>query len=404
MVSSDDPDASPPPPNTAPAGEPVDPPASQSDQTPSPSPRRHSMPLAFPPLFQRNASASLIHSTAEGRPIPVDDSTAADRTSALRELNSHFPSRHHRYTKSTGAQSTTYSQPVIVRTYPGPRLDPTSPRSQPGTSRPASTNPSVIHRIIPFVSDRSHHSMLSLARSKKSDEARLPPVESFTFKSIMNDSHGNITADLERIAEICARSRYSLSNQYEVHQAPHGSGESFLASVSGAGGIKSGPTLQAVSSSDDERTLRRRRRRRSVAVGTLETIMSSSRSSDEDPSKKKSAAEIADEVRGRAAARKSGDSSPVSASTGEPVLKRRMSFLPNVVVEGEVADSAGLVSEPAQPKTCTDFEVRGEESEEKEVGLLASLSRLIWGGGASHAEGSLRELLRSEGKGKGVER
>lgn len=236
MVSPDRLNASPPPSTISPAGEPAEIPASVPEQTPARHRRRHSMPLAFPPLFQTNASsASLIRSTAEGRPIPVDDSTAADRTSALRQLNSHFPSRHHRYAKSTGAQNTTYSQPVIVRTYPGPRPDPTSPRSQPGTSRPASTTPSVIHRIIPFVSEGPHQSMLSLTRSKKRDEARLPPVESFTFKSIMNDSRGNITADLERIAEICARSRYSLSNQYEVHQAPHGSGESFLASVSGGG-------------------------------------------------------------------------------------------------------------------------------------------------------------------------
>ena len=394
-----DPDTSPAPSNLPPAGEPAEAPASQPDQTRGSPNRRHSMPLTFPPLFQTNASASLAHSTAEGRPIPVDDSTAADRTSALRQLNSTFPSRH-RYAKSTGAQSTTYSQPVIVRTYPGPRPDPNSPRSQPGnTSRPASTNPSVIHRMIPFVSDGPRHGMLSLARSRKRDEARLPPVESFTFKSIMNDSHGNMAADLERIAEICARSRYSLSNQYEVHQAPHGSGESFLASVSGT--AKSGPTLQAVSS-DDERSMKRRRRRRSVAVGTLETIMSSSRSSDEVRDKKLSAAEIADEVRGRAAARKSGDSSPVSA--GEPVLKRRMSTLANAVVEGESRDSPALVSEPAQPETCTEYEMRGEEGEEREGGFLASLSSWIWGGESSHAEGSLRELLRSVGKGKGVER
>lgn len=386
MEPPDRPDASPPP-NLPPAGEAPEP-ASQPDT--SSSRRRHSMPLAFPPLFQTHASsASLIRSTAEGRPIPVDDSTAADRTTALRQLNTHFPSRH-RYAKSTGAQSTTYSQPVIVRTYPGPRPDPAT-RPQPGAPRPA---PSVIHRIIPFVSDGAHASMLSLARRR--DEARLPPVEHFTFKSIMNDSRGNITADLERIAEICARSRYSLSNQYEAHQAPHGSGESFLASVSGA----KGPTLQAVSS-DDERSLRRRRRRRSVAVGTLETIMSSSRSSDEDRDKKLSAAEIADEVRGRAVARKSGDSSPVS--TAEPALKRRVSTLASAVVEGE-PDAPTLVSGPAQPETCTDFELRGEEGEEREGGLLSSLSRLIWGDEASHAEGSLRELLRSDGKGKGVER
>lgn len=51
-------------------------------------------------------------------------------------------------------------------------------------------------------------------------------------------------------------------------------------------------------------------------MGTLETIMSSSRSSDEDKSKKKSAAEIAEEVRGRAARKESGNTSPATSSRG----------------------------------------------------------------------------------------
>lgn len=394
-MSSDYPDPFPPP-DTPPADNPPESPAPRTE--PPRSPRRHSMPLAFPPLFQTNASATLAHSTAEGRAIPVDDTTAAGRTSALRQLNSHFPSRHHRYAKSTGAQNTTYSQPVIVRTYPGPRPGP-NPRSQP-SSRPRSAAPSVIHRIIPFVTE-GPRGMLSLTRSRaREDEARLPPVEAFTFRSIMSDTQGTMAADLDRIAEICARSRYSLSNQYEVHKAPHGSGESFLASVEGP--RAAGPTLQAVSSaSDDERGGRRRRRRRSVAVGTLETIMSSSRSSEEDRSKKRSAAEIADEVRGRAAARKSGDSSPVP-SPGEPKLKRRMSSLANRVIEGE-GDGAGLVSEPALPEMCTD-EVRAEGEEEAGRGVWGAFSWWVFGGvGRSVAEGRLREVLRSDGKGKGVE-
>lgn len=397
-MSSDHSDPSPPPPDTAPADNFPESPAPHTE--PPRSPRRHSMPLAFSPLFQTNASASLAHSTAEGRAIPVDDTTAADRTSALRQLNNHFPSRHHRYAKSTGAQNTTYSQPVIVRTYPGPRPGP-NPRSQP-SSRPRSAAPSVIHRIIPFVTE-GPRGMLSLSRSRaREDEARLPAVEAFTFRSIMSDTQGTMAADLDRIAEICARSRYSLSNQYEVHKAPHGSGDLFLASVEGP--RTAGPTLQAVSStSDDERGGRRRRRRRSVAVGTLETIMSSSRSSEEDRSKKRSAAEIADEVRGRAAARKSGDSSPVPSPTEEPKLKRRMSSLANRVIERQEGDAAGLLSEPALPETCTD-EVRAEGEEEGGRGVLGVLSWWVFGGvGRSVAEGRLREVLRSDGKGKGVE-
>ena len=72
--------------------------------------RRHSLPFAFPPLFSQPANSSSTSLVpAEGRPIPLDDGTAAHRISTLRELNSNYPSpvNRHRYTKSTGAQSST---------------------------------------------------------------------------------------------------------------------------------------------------------------------------------------------------------------------------------------------------------------------------------------------------------
>ncbi|XXH00383.1 Asparagine-rich protein (ARP protein) [Hypoxylon texense] len=147
-------------------------------------------------------------------------------------------------------------------------------------------------------------------RPRAPADAKLPPLEAFSFKSIMADIQQDVGADLDRIAEICARSKYSLSNQYEVHIAPQGSGSGFVGpsavSSSSRPSLPMGPTLQAISS-DDEQTgpvQKKRRsiaRRRSVAYGTLETIMSSSRSSDEDKCRKKPAAEIVEEVRGRAA-------------------------------------------------------------------------------------------------------
>lgn len=145
------------------------------------------------------------------------------------------------------------------------------------------------------------------------DVPRLPPVEAFSFKSFMDNieagsegMQGNINADLDRIAEICARSKYSLSNQYEVHYAPHGSGAGFLSNLPHHPRHQQ-PNPQVTPSDDDDGPAKRRRRRipgrRNRVVGTLETIMSSNRSSDEDrKDKKKSAAEIAADVRDRATA------------------------------------------------------------------------------------------------------
>lgn len=263
-----------------------------------------------------------------------------NRTSALRELNNNYPSRH-RYERSTGAQSSTYSEPVIVRSYYSPL--PSRPISTSrggvivhggaGTVSQSGNSATAERRSLPFATTvtTARNGMLSRmgrARDRKRfgaggpEEAKLPPVEAFTFKSFIanmeaQEDGSDINADLDRIAEICAKSRYSLSNQYEVHYAPHGSGSSFLG-VSRRQDTQ-GPTLQVVSS-DDERSMKRQRRRRdgarrnSKAMGTLETIMSSSRSSDEDRSKKKSAAEIAEEVRGRATRKESGNTSPTTSS------------------------------------------------------------------------------------------
>jgi hypothetical protein len=55
------------------------------------------------------------------------------------------------------------------------------------------------------------------AMAARNVELKLPPVEAFTFKGIMEEIKHGVAEDLERIAEICARSKYSLSNQYEVH-------------------------------------------------------------------------------------------------------------------------------------------------------------------------------------------
>ncbi|KAI7781205.1 hypothetical protein LA080_015122 [Diaporthe eres] len=413
-------------------------------QKPSPTPMRSSLPFSLPLFFQSNNTsiASLVPSTAEGKPIPLDDSTAAHRTLALRELNSNFPSpvARHKYERSTGAQSKTYSKPVIVRTYSGP-----SPSSQ-GHSRSNSHSarragnrrgpPSTTSTSISYISPTAHSrpaggsqngSLLSMARgnAKKKlwpwrqgqDEVpseTLPPHEAFSFKAIMANlqaQSSEMDNALDGIAEIYARSRYSLSNQYEVHVAPHGSGASFVSAVPSSSirrrgytknsQSQNGLTLQAIQSGDEDnsasaRSHRKRRstgRRQSAAYGTLETIMSSSRSSEEDKTKKKSASELKDQVRGRASS-KSGRCGSGSPHTGkgnganplagvpkprEPTRKRSKSFA-NAIIHADSSkyyqpgdeaaattprnSSAALVSEPSLPQTSSShLEIRTTPNE-----------------------------------------
>lgn len=416
--------------------------------------RRGSLPFSFPTLLfglDNTSSTSLAPSTAEGKPIPIDDTTAVHRTSALRQLNINNPSPVWRpsYGKATSTKSATYSQPVIVRTYSGG----SNPQKSGSSSRPHAGHygpPGAVHRNPPRFLTSAHsttavstksaplprpitittsHSsrnakpgasnMSSTKTKTKSKvywpwkyldpshgqaEPKLPPLEAFSFKGFLADlQDSELNSNIDGIAEICARSKYSLSNQYEVHMTPHGSGEEFLAGSRPPSVPRKrrhrkeqGPTLQAVQSDDDEshgRGHRRRRgpgRRRSMAYGTLETIMSSSRSSEEDKSKKKSAAELAEEVRSRAASQgSSGPSGQGSGSTtravageesngaddaraveqGRPKRRKSTSFAHAVIDStrhGAVADTASprgsasaLVSGPALPQTSSShLEIR----------------------------------------------
>lgn len=480
------------------------------NQNPPKKSRRASLPFAFPPLFQPNTSStSLVHSTAEGKPIPLDDDTTAHRTSALRELNITYPSRS-RYAKSTTTQNSKYSQPVLVRTYSGAGKKRSGASRIPAASGRGEVNPargtsivsepaSSVRRVVTFKSPlgSQQYGLLSMARSKtkkggasRDSAVKLPPIEAYSFKNMMDklDAEGgdsNISADLDRIAEICARSRYSLSNQYEVHVAPHGSGAAFLASASSRRQHITGPSIQTVTS-DDERNSRRHRsrksiggKRRSIVIGTLETIISSSSNSSEaGTSKKKSAAEITEEVRGRASRMAHDQVSPPDpqnvpcdgseATGGERKLARKKSSsFATAMMEntrqspsqndiGSPRNSAStLLSPPAQPQTSTShLEVRTEpedagknqsikmesQSEQQAHHLtlagdedsspapksllgglggwmptwtfppVMALSSASAQGGASpsHAEGSLRDLLKTtndtKSKGKSVER
>lgn len=316
-------------------------------------------------------------------------------------------------------------------------------------------------------------------------ELKLPPVEAFSFKGIMDEIKHGVAEDLERIAEICARSRYSLSNQYEVHMPPHGrGGEPVLQTIGlGVGNVGGGgPTLQAIGSDDEQprhvgRGSRGGRRTKSAAYGTLETIMSSSRSSDEDKSKKKPAAIIAEEVRGRATKKeetlevKNGTTeAEAEAVSGPPraskhVRSKSASFASMVIDNAQsfkhenlnVISPTSLISEPARPQTSTttdletvpEFDIADDQRSptmhsfmsprptmirnesrasslrpelETRPSILGSFgSWLPWSKSgtssspplhgrmrsASHAEGSLRELLKStdfDRKGKGIDR
>ncbi|KAL7625612.1 hypothetical protein AAE478_004832 [Parahypoxylon ruwenzoriense] len=327
-------------------------------------------------------------SNAEGKPIPVGDSTVAHRTTTLRQFNRSQSSSHHHFGEGSGPPSIksittgTYSQPIIVRTYSNMPTSsstkgPVSVSTVPPTPNASTWRPS------------RDGIAISMARYKGNEKARvttdikLPPLDAFTFKSIMENIKHDVGADLDRIAEICAGSRYSLSNQYEVHMTPQGSGAGFLgvpSTSSSTPNIPTEPTLQAIASDDEHTsTVRKKRRsatrRRSGAYGTLETIISSSRSSDEDRSKKKPAAQIADEVRQHMTIGGRDESGSVNSAEGQPSSEQQehqqrhapkpaifaTAILDNFRTElqGNVGSPRApgriLLSEPAEPRTSRSY-------------------------------------------------
>jgi hypothetical protein len=422
--------------------------------------RRHSLPLHFlpPTLWTSNtSSASLLESeeAARGEHI-LDEAKVAHRLTALRSLNGTNRS-HHRYAKSTGE---TYNQPVIVRTYSG-AVRPRSLQRDP-------------------IAAKKHNGATGIAQAKM--DLKLPPVEAFSFKGIMDDIKHTVSDDLERIAEICARSKYSLANQHEFHHPPHGTGDRILQPGGGSVADASAPTLQVIGADEDHirpppRSSRGGRRPKSVAYGTLETIMSSSRSSEEDKSRKKPAAVLEDEVRGRAVRQDvevSTSSSEAAEDTTAPETipdnpskhpRPRAATFASMIIDNaqhfkqgpnpQIGSPTFLISQPARPQTSaatlnhvpahdelTPMQsptlhglvspkpnlIRNESIASAllphtppKPSILGSLSSwLPWSKppdrahtrqarmrSGSHAEGSLRSLLRStdiDRKGKNVER
>ncbi len=424
--------------------------------------RRHSLPLNLlpPGLWNSNASsASLVESEEAARgESSLDEGNVANRILALRQLNGATRSQH-QYAKSTGARNSTFSQPVIVRTYSGP-------------FRPHSQQRDII-------TVKKENGLSAMGAGKMA--LKLPPVEAFSFKGIMDEIKYGVADDLERIAEICARSKYSLSNQYEVHMPPHGPGDTFIqtidVSVAPQTHTPAGRTLQEHPSDDEQprRPVRGSTKRRAgvAAHSTLETIMSSSRSSEEHQSRKKPAAVLAEEVRGRAAkheleaqpsiddvANETFESGPAEERSTKHVRSKSASFASMVIdnahstnhdTASQLFSLTSLVGRPARPLTSTAlgagveigqaFDEAGldtypkptttnNESSSPEMrtendrrhSILGSLSSwLLWNNkpsssissgfgrarSASNAEGSLRDLLKStdyDRKGKAVDR
>lgn len=129
------------------------------------------------------------------------------QSAAIRALNAPAFHAQGKPAKSTSSKTTVTSQPVVVRTYSGSRH----------TSRPGSgfNTPRSF-----AMNGQSNASALSAGLARQNEQ--LPAIEDFSFSAILRAVDPEIRDAIDAIAEICARSRLSLADEYDAHLPPQG--------------------------------------------------------------------------------------------------------------------------------------------------------------------------------------
>ncbi|ORY19120.1 hypothetical protein BCR34DRAFT_595564 [Clohesyomyces aquaticus] len=185
--------------------------------------------LAIPPIIAHAPSPSP-SPDAQGLPSDLATSTTSlpsttttltntlppTQSAALRALNAPaFQSAASSNTRSKSAKSASSrtslsSQPVVVRTYSGSRH----------SSRPSSGLHSP--RLFPNMNGHTAHSPSALSAGLAGRNGTLPSVDDFSFSAILRAVDPEIRDAIDAIAEICARSRLSLADEYDAHLPPQG--------------------------------------------------------------------------------------------------------------------------------------------------------------------------------------
>jgi hypothetical protein len=122
--------------------------------------------------------------------LPFNISALRSRLNRLRNQRTTLSSTDLQYDLSTADAPSIESAPVLVTAYSGPRLR----LSSVGMGR----------------------------RSTKDALPALPPISSFSFAHILTTIETDIKDPLDAISVICARSAYSLADEYNAHLPPQG--------------------------------------------------------------------------------------------------------------------------------------------------------------------------------------
>ncbi|KAL5117394.1 hypothetical protein ACEQ8H_004710 [Pleosporales sp. CAS-2024a] len=200
------------------------------------------------------------------------------QSAALRALNApafHSSPAKSKCAKSASSRTAVTSQPVVVRTYSGPRHP-----SRPGSGFHTPRSPAMASSL-----------SAGLAAGRND---QLPAADDFTFSAILRAVDPEIRDAIDAIADICARGRMSLADEYDSHLPPQGeiTGAAPAWAVGTGALVGRGPlsrshqgwttanTLMAVpeASSSSERLAQEKasstKKRSQSAYGSLKTVIS----------------------------------------------------------------------------------------------------------------------------------
>ncbi|KAJ5398517.1 hypothetical protein N7465_009006 [Penicillium sp. CMV-2018d] len=185
----------------------------ESDTLPRPR-LSSSLPRGWSRLLSPTYASPIVSATSPShqpnqRRDSVEDPAAAYRTTAMRQINGSPRStpRPVRDNPSARRSSTLATRPVLVRAYSGDAQD-------------TSTRPSTMsaRRFLSFSGSRTS----APPPSRPSQDIMFPTDKDFSIESILQAIEPDIRGTLDSIAEICGRSKLSLSNEYGSHIAPLG--------------------------------------------------------------------------------------------------------------------------------------------------------------------------------------
>ena len=228
-------------------------------------------PSSVPIVTPQTAFSSLPHnveSEGQGEDSLTSRKSKVNTTEEVTASESEEPSslrlsvrlnQRHGYGSSKSTQSP-IPQPVIVRTYTPaesrtlsiaqlsspPPLAPSPTLSSSASllnfkstlasirgrvSAPSSTLPSSLAQPSLSIQQRPQQyqqkqllssSPAAAVRSAMAENSRIPPIDAFTFKNVLRAVESDIQPTLDAIAEICSRSKLSLSDEYSAHLPPQG--------------------------------------------------------------------------------------------------------------------------------------------------------------------------------------